>query len=102
MAASTSATAGWIGGQGSSGSILGFNLFTSDPEAIPGLAGVQTVIGYVSWVAAAVCLIGLIISGAMLAVSHQRGTVDSTGRLGGVAAGCLIVGSASTIIGALI
>src|SRR5450756_2537841 len=84
------------------GSILGFNLFTSDPEAIPGLAGVQTVIGYVSWVAAAVCLIGLIISGAMLAVSHQRGTVDSTGRLGGVAAGCLIVGSASTIIGALI
>ena len=84
------------------GSILGFNLFTSDPEAIPGLAGVQTVIGYVSWVAAAVCLIGLIISGAMLAVSHQRGTVDSSGRLGGVAAGCLIVGSASTIIGALI
>src|SRR5450759_5208569 len=62
------------------GSILGFNLFTSDPEAIPGLAGVQTVIGYVSWVETAVCLIGLIISGAMLAVSHQRGTVDSTGR----------------------
>lgn len=84
------------------GAILGFNLFTSDPQAIPGLSGVQTVISYVSWVAAAVCLIGLIAAGAVLAVSYQRGNTEHAGRLGGVATGCLIVGGASTIVGALI
>jgi hypothetical protein len=84
------------------GSILGFNLFTAAPQAIPGLAGVQKVISYTSWIAAALCLIGLIVAGAMLAVSYQRGNTEHTGRLGGVATGCLIVGGASTIIGALI
>ena len=84
------------------GAILGFNLFTSNPKAVPGLTGVQTVIGYVSWIAAALCLVGLVIAGAMLAVSYQRGTTDHAGRLGSVATGCLIVGGASTIIGALI
>jgi hypothetical protein len=82
--------------------ILGFNLFTASPQAIPGLSGVQTVIGYISWVAAALCLIGLVGAGALLAVSYHRGNTEHTGRLGGVAAGCLIVGGASTIIGALI
>ncbi len=84
------------------GSILGFNLFTATPQAIPGLTTVQTLIGYVSWVSAALCLIGLIVAGAMLAVSYQRGNSDHAARLGSVATGCLIVGGASTIIGALI
>ena len=84
------------------GSILGFNLFTSNPKAIPGLTMVQSVIGYVAWAAAALCLIGLIIAGAMMAVSYRRGNPDVGGRLGQVAAGCLIVGSASTLVGAFI
>ena len=84
------------------GSLLGFNLFTSTPQAIPGLATVQTVISYVSWIAAAACLLGLIAAGAALAISYQRGNSEHAGRLGGVAAGCLIVGGASTIVGALI
>ena len=84
------------------GGLLGFNLFTSNPQAVPGLSGVQTVIGYTSWIAAGLCLIGLIAAGGMLAVSYSRGTNEHVGRLGGVAAGCLIVGGASSIIGALI
>ena len=84
------------------GSLLGFNLFTSNPQAIPGLTTVQTVISYVSWIAAAACLIGLIAAGAMLAVSYQRGNSEHAGRLGSVAAGCLVVGGASTIVAALI
>ena len=84
------------------GSILGFNLFTANPEAVPGLSKVQTIIGFTSWVAAAACLIGLIGAGAMLAISYRHGETDHAGRLGSVAAGCLIVGSASTIVGALI
>lgn len=83
------------------GSVLGFNLFTADPQAVPGLVRVQTVIGYVSWIAVAACLIGLIVAGASMTMAHRRGELPG-GRLGGVVAGCLIVGSASTIIGALI
>lgn len=83
-------------------SVLGFNLFTSNPKEITGLNKVQTVISYVSWLSAGLCLIGLIGAGAMLAVSYHRGHTEHAGRLGGVAAGCLIVGSAATIVGALI
>ena len=83
------------------GSILGFNLFTANPEAVPGLTKVQDVIGYVSWAAAAICLIGLIVAGAAMAVAHQQGRMPA-GQLGAVAAGCMIVGAAGTIVGALI
>lgn len=83
------------------GSFLGFNLFTSTPEAIPGLTTVQTVIGYVAYACAAACLIGLIIAGMLLASSYRRGG-DSFGRLASVCAGCVVVGSAGTLIGALI
>ena len=83
------------------GAILGFNLFTANPEAVPGLTKVQDVIGYVSWAAAAVCLIGLIVAGAAMAVANQQGRMPA-GQLGAVAAGCMIVGAAGTIVGALI
>lgn len=85
------------------GGLIGFNLFSSTPQAIPGLGKVQTVIGYVSWVAAGLCLIGLIATGAMMAISyHRSGGGEDVGRLGGVAGGCLVVGSAATLVGALI
>jgi len=83
------------------GSILGFNLFTANPQAIPGLATVQTVISYTAWIAAAGCLLGLIFAGARMAISYSRGQSE-VGRLGSVMAGCLIVGSASTLVGAFI
>ena len=83
------------------GSILGFNLFTADPQAVPGLTKVQDIIGYVSWAAAAACLIGLIVAGASMAVAIGQGRPPA-GRLGGVAAGCMIVGAAGTIVGVLI
>jgi hypothetical protein len=84
------------------GSLLGFNLFTAHPEAVPGLTEVQTVIGYCAWVAAAICLIGLIVAGGTMGLNYRRGNVEVGSRLGQVAAGCLIVGSASTLVGAFI
>jgi cytochrome b561 len=84
------------------GSVLGFNLFTSNPQAIPGLGTVQTIISYTAWVAAALCLLGLIVAGVRMAISYQRGNTEATGRLGAVIAGCVIVGSASTLVGAFI
>ena len=76
--------------------------FDSRPEAVPGLGGLQTVIGYVAWACTAACLIGLILAGAQMAVAHRRGSSDSFSRLGGVVAGCLIIGAASSLVGGLL
>lgn len=84
------------------GSLLGFSLFTSTPQAIPGLSAVQQIIGYTAWVAAAVCLLGLLIVGARMAISHRRGDSEAFGMLGSVAAGCVVVGGAATLVGAFI
>ena len=83
------------------GQVLGFSLFTATPAAIPGLTMVQNIIGWVAWVAAGGCLIGLIAAGAMMAVAFSQGR-DHGSRLGGVMAGCLVVGSASTLVAAFI
>lgn len=84
------------------GSLLGFSLFTATPKAIPGLAAVQQIIGYTAWIAAAVCLLGLLIVGARMAISHRRGESEAFGMLGSVAAGCIVVGGAATLVGAFI
>ena len=76
--------------------------FNSNPQPVPGMDKFQTIIGWSAWIAAGLCLIGLIVTGATLAVSYHRGTNEHVGRLAGVAAGCLIVGGASTVVGALV
>jgi hypothetical protein len=76
--------------------------FNSYPQPVPGMDKFQTIIGWSAWIAAGLCLIGLIVTGATLAVSYHRGTNEHVGRLAGVAAGCLIVGGASTVVGALV
>ncbi len=83
------------------GGLLGFNLFSSTPKEVPGLTQVQTIIGYVAWLAAAACVVGIIIAGIKLVISHQRGDDEAVGRLGQIAIGCLVVGSAATIVGAV-
>lgn len=83
------------------GTLFGFNLFTSNATAIPGLSGVQTVIGWVSYIAAALCIIGVIVVGAMMAISHRRN--EPIGQwMGAVFAGCVIVGGAATFAGVLL
>src|SRR5664280_386515 len=76
--------------------------FNSTPTAIPGVDKLQAIIGYSTWIATAVCLIGLIIAGASMAVAHHHGETVQLGRLGGVVAGCLVVGASSSVVGAIL
>lgn len=76
--------------------------FDNNPQPVPGMAGFQTVIGWSAWVAAGLCVLGLIITGALLGVAYHRGDNSHTGRLGAVLAGCLIVGASSTVVGTLL
>ncbi|MEO6701145.1 MAG: TrbC/VirB2 family protein [Jatrophihabitantaceae bacterium] len=86
------AGAGSIGG-----SLLGFNLFTSTPQAIPGLTMVQTVISAVAYIAGGVCILGVIWTGGLMMLRHRRGEPFGE-RLVYVAAGCFIVGGAGGIV----
>lgn len=68
----------------------------------PGGEDVEKIISWVAWVALGVCVMGVIISGAAMAVAHQRhGGGEHASRLAWVLGGCVIVGSASGLVGAL-
>lgn len=84
------------------GTITGFNVFTSNPEAIPGLLIVQRIIGWSAWVSLGVCVIGALICGGKLVASFNEGNNEGVKNFGLVVGGCLIVGSASTIVGVII
>ena len=62
-----------------------------------------TLLGWAAWIAFACCVVGVIICGAKLAISHHRGGGGSEhgGAVLGTLAGCVLVGSASGIVGAL-
>lgn len=72
-------------------------------EAPPGSEGFLTILRWVAWIAAGICVLGVIITGAMMAISNRRGEGgEHASRLGWAFAGSLVIGTASALVGALI
>jgi formate-dependent nitrite reductase membrane component NrfD len=70
--------------------------------APPGSDGILTIIKWAAWIAFGVCVLGVIIAGAMMAISSRRGEGgEHMSRLGWVCGGAIIIGSASALVGAL-
>ena len=70
--------------------------------APPGSAQFQTILNWVAWGALAACVVGVIVVGGRMAMSHRRGDGGEHAQgLGTVLVGCVIVGSAASIVGAL-
>ncbi|MEV5960565.1 TrbC/VirB2 family protein [Kribbella sp. NPDC051952] len=68
----------------------------------PGSGGLEKVISWVTWIAFAICVLGIIIAGAMMAVGQRRGEGgEHAARLGWVLAACIVIGSASGFVGIL-
>lgn len=68
-----------------------------------GAAGFTTILGWVVWIALAICIMSLIAAGAMLAASHRRGeSAAHLGRLGTILAAVILISGASSIIAAII
>ena len=66
-------------------------------------SGIKTVVGWVTWIAFTICVLGIIIAGAMMAVGQRRGEGgEHAARLGWVLAACIVIGSASALVGALL
>lgn len=68
----------------------------------PGGDKVLTILKWIAWLCFATCVIGVMIAGAKMAINVRRGegAQDAAG-LGWVLAGCIIIGSASGLVGAL-
>lgn len=70
--------------------------------APPGSEGFLTILRWTAWIAFGVCVMGVILAGAMMAISSRRGEGGEHGaRLMWVFAGCIVIGSASGLVGAL-
>lgn len=71
--------------------------------APPGSAKFTTIISWAAYVAVGVCVVGILVVGAKMALQHRQGQGgDHAASLGWVMAGCIVVGSASAIVGALV
>jgi len=71
------------------------------PEPIR--ANVEKVINWVTWIGMMVCILGIIIAGAMMAIGQRRGEGgEHASRLGWVIAGCIVIGAASGIVNAFL
>lgn len=71
--------------------------------APPGSERLITLLSWAAWIACGICVLGVIACGALMAISHRRGDGgEHAGRLGMVLAGCILIGAASGLVGALI
>lgn len=69
----------------------------------PGADGVDTVIDWVTWIAFSICVLGVIIAGAMMAIGQRRGEGgEHAARLGWVLAACIVIGAAMPLVNALL
>jgi hypothetical protein len=69
----------------------------------PGAEKLQLIIGWVTWIATALCGLGFVAIGTSLALSVRRGdTGDHVARLAAAAAGVVIVAMSSQIVHALL
>jgi hypothetical protein len=72
-------------------------------QAPPGSGGVTTIVGWAAWVAVAVCVVGVLIAGISMAIEHRRGGGgESVAKLGWVMGACVVIGSASGLVTALV
>ncbi|MGW7514255.1 hypothetical protein ACWGJ2_01510 [Streptomyces sp. NPDC054796] len=72
-------------------------------EAPPGAEDLLKVLKWVAWTVTALCVAGIFAVAARMAVDHSRGGGREHARgLGFVLGACLLVGSASGIVGALV
>ena len=88
-------------------------VFTADPspavpnpgsgEAPPGVGGkVLTILKWIAYLASAACVAGLVLTAGRMAIAHRRGDDTNVSQLGWVLGACVLIGSASGIVGALL
>ncbi|KJL40882.1 MAG: hypothetical protein CMH84_00715 [Nocardioides sp.] len=73
------------------------------PVQPPGTNGFVTIMGWVKWVALAVCVIGIIVAGALMAINSRRGEGgEHAGRIGFALGGVIVISAAASLVGFLV
>lgn len=71
-------------------------------KAPPFAPGLTTILQWVAWIATAACVGGVLIVAATMALRHQRGEGGQhVSGLGWVLGGCILIGTASALVGSL-
>jgi hypothetical protein len=69
----------------------------------PGSKKLELMLGWVAWIVFGLCVTGVLIVAGRMAISHRRGEGgEHAAGLAWVAGACILAGSASAIVGALI
>lgn len=63
---------------------------------------VLTILQWIAYLATAACVAGLLYTAARMALAHRRGDDTNVSQLGWVFAACVLIGSASALVTALI
>lgn len=73
-----------------------------DPVQPPGTEGFTAVMGWAKWVALAVCILGLVAAGALMAINSRRGEGgEHVGKIGMALGGVIVISAAGALIGFL-
>ncbi|MFI6575234.1 hypothetical protein ACIBFB_05490 [Nocardiopsis sp. NPDC050513] len=74
---------------------------TQAPEGLQG--GFTTILGWAKWVALAVCVLGLIVAGAVMAIQSRRGEGgEHMSKIGMVLAGVIVISGATSLVSFLV
>lgn len=75
-----------------------------DPDAVqpPGTEGFTAILGWVKWVALAVCLAAIMGAGALMSVNSRRGEGgEHVGKISMALGGVVIISAAASLVGFL-
>ena len=74
-----------------------------DPVQPPGTEGFTSIMGWAKWIALAVCVLGLIAAGALMAIQSRRGEGgEHVGKIGMALGGVIVISAASALVGFLV
>lgn len=85
--------------------IILFPMQVPNPEPVqpPGTSGFVTIMGWAKWVALAVCILGLIAAGALMAIQSRRGEGgEHVGKIGMALGGVIVISAAASLVGFLV
>ncbi|SDS71606.1 hypothetical protein [Microlunatus soli] len=69
----------------------------------PGTEGITAVMGWAKWIALAVCILGLVIAGALMAIQSRRGEGgEHVGKIGMALGGVVVISAAGSLVGFLV
>ena len=72
-----------------------------DPNPVqpPGTEGFTSIMGWAKWVALAVCVLGLIAAGALMAIQSRRGEGgEHVGKIGMALGGVIVISAAGSLV----